>query len=404
MIAIGTRPRILRNAMTEGGEIIDVHLDGEYIDSIEPATGESAGADDIDLRGYLLLPAPAEPHAHLDKALTFDEIRPPMGDLSSAIDAWEKYTPTMTVESIAARGRRAALALLANGTTAVRTHVNVLKGADPLRGIRALALVRDELRDVMDIQIVAMAPYFASRTDIEHALDLGADLVGGHPHQTPDPSANLKFLLSIADDRDVGVDIHTDERLDPGMLTLEELALAVRGWPASRPVTAGHCVSLGMTEPAVRDRVVRAVKAANVGVVCLPITNLYLQGRDTPVATPRALTAVRALLDAGVALAAGADNVRDPYNPLGRSDALETAMLLVAAGHLRVDEAYDAVSTGARQVMSLRSAEIHDGGVAELLAIRANNLVDAVARAPHDRLVFHRGRLVSASHTQLAQA
>ncbi|WP_454788952.1 amidohydrolase family protein [Mycolicibacterium lutetiense] len=397
--AHGRAVPVLHNATLPDGRVVDVHLEHGRVRDVVPAAGRSALGDELDLTGHLLLTAPAEPHAHLDKALSFDEIRPPMGDLGAAIAAWENHTPTLTVEGIAERARRAALLLLGNGTTAVRSHVNLLRGDDPLRGIRALVEVREELASVMDIQIVAMAPYFAEDGAVHAALDLGADLVGGHPHQTPDPSGNLQRLLAIARSRNVGVDMHTDEQLNPMMLTLEELAHSVRDWPKSMPVTAGHCVSLGMVQADVLDRVIRAVKDSDVGIVSLPITNLYLQGWADPVATPRGLTAVRALLDAGVRVAGGADNVRDPYNPLGRSDALETAMLLVTAGHLSVGEAYRAVSEGARDIMGLPVAGVDAGLSADLLAIGASSLEEAVAGAPQDRIVLSRGRFVSISRT-----
>ncbi|MDF3337265.1 amidohydrolase family protein [Mycolicibacterium septicum] len=399
VIAHGRAVPVLHNATLPDGRVVDVHLERGRVREVVPAAGRSAVGDELDLTGHLLLTAPAEPHAHLDKALSFDEIRPPMGDLGAAIAAWENHTPTLTVEGIAERARRAALLLLGNGTTAVRSHVNLLRGDDPLRGIRALVEVRADLASVMDIQIVAMAPYFAEDAAVLAALDLGADLVGGHPHQTPDPSGNLQRLLAIARYRNVGVDMHTDEQLNPMMLTLEELARSVRDWPKSMPVTAGHCVSLGMVQADVLDRVIRAVKDSDVGIVSLPITNLYLQGWADPVATPRGLTAVRALLDAGVRVAGGADNVRDPYNPLGRSDALETAMLLVTAAHLPVDEAYRAVSEGARDIMGLPVAGVAAGLSADLLAIRSSSLEEAVAAAPQDRIVLSRGRFVSVTRT-----
>ena len=180
------------------------------------------------------------------------------------------------------------------------------------------------------------------------------------------------------------------------------LARAVRGWDA--PVSAGHCVRLGTLDGPRRDQVIADVLASDVGIIANPITNLYLQGWASDVATPRGLTAVRALVDAGVRFAAGADNVRDPFNPLGRSDALETAMLLVVAGHLSVDEAYAAVSTGARDVMGLPVAGVSVGARAELLAVRGSDLVGVVATATADRYVLHDGRLVAQSetHTQVA--
>ncbi|WP_024802735.1 amidohydrolase family protein [Nocardia sp. BMG51109] len=395
---------VLHNARTMDGRQVDVRIADGRVTSVTPAAGGPVGESALDLTGHLLLPAPAEPHAHLDKALSFDEIAPPMGDLTAAIESWENHTPRLTVDGIAARARSAALRMLSNGTTAVRSHVNLLRGGDPLRGVRALVRVRDELADIMTVQLVALTPYAVGDKVLHEALDLGVDLVGGHPHQTPDPSGDLQRLLAVARQRGVGVDMHTDEQLNPGMLTLEDLARTVREWPAPRSVTASHCVSLGMTDPGTRARVIDAVRAADLGIVTLPITNLFLQGRGHPTATPRGLTAVRALLDAGVRVAGGADNLRDPYNPMGRGDALETAMLLVTAAHLTPREAYHAVSEAARDVMSLPRAGVEPGARADLLAIAATNLEDAVATAPADRYVLRHGKLVSVgrSHRSLA--
>lgn len=391
---------LLVNATLPDGSRCDVELQGDTVTAVLPAgTAASRPAEEtIDLSGYVLLTAPAEPHAHLDKALSWDLINPPMGDLGLAIASWRDYSAVMTVSSIADRARAAALLLVQNGTTAVRCHVDVLTGDDPLRGIRALVQVREELADIIDIQLAALAGPSIPSADVEAALDLGVDLVGGAPHIGDDASADLQRLLAIAAARGIGVDIHTDENLN-GAVTLTEMALTVRDWPKSMPVTAGHCVRLGTLEHDELDAVIVEVLASDIGIVTLPITNLYLQGWEYPVSTPRGLTATRRLLDAGVRLAAGADNVRDPFNPVGRSDALETASLLVTAGHLTLTEAYAAVSDGARDVMNLPLAGVIVGAKAELLAVRGNNLADVVANAPADRFVIHRGRLIAHSET-----
>jgi cytosine deaminase len=393
---VTTLPRAvspLTNATLADGSVVDVELDGDTVSAVLPA-GAGAGDGGIDLTGFLLLTAPAEPHAHLDKAMSWDLINPPMGDLGLAIASWRAYSAVMTVESIAGRARAAALMLLRNGTTAVRTHVDMLIGDDPLRGVRALVQVREELRGLMDIELVALAASDAPDSVVEEALDLGVDLVGGAPHLAPEPLADLRRLVAIAERRGVGADIHTDEGL-AGEPTIIEYARLTRGW--SNPVSAGHCVRLGTLETDALADVITEVLASDMGIISLPITNLYLQGWQHPVSTPRGLTALRALLDAGVRVAAGADNVRDPFNPVGRSDALETASLLVTAGHLTLDEAYTAVSDGARSVMSLPVAGVTVGAKAELLAVRATNLSDAVANASADRYVIHAGNLVAQS-------
>jgi cytosine deaminase len=300
----------------------------------------------------------------------------------------------MTEDDIAERALAQAREMLANGTTAVRTHVDILTTGDPLRGVRALVAVRERLTGLMDLELVALAGPEVPDASVEAALDAGIDAVGGAPHLAADPLADLRRLLAIAERRGTPVDLHTDESLD-GADTLLELARAVRGW--SQNVSAGHCVRLGMMSDAELDPIVAEVVASRVGVIANPITNLYLQGWETPVGTPRGLTALRVLLDAGARVAAGADNVRDPFNPLGRGDALETAMLLVVAGHLTIDEAYGLVTEGAREVMGLPVAGPMPGAAAELLAVRATGLAEVVADAPADRIVIHAGRVVARS-------
>jgi cytosine deaminase len=300
----------------------------------------------------------------------------------------------MTVDDVADRARRQALAMLARGTTAIRSHVDVLLGDEPLRGVQGLVRVREELRDLVDLEIVALPGPDIPEAAIEAALDAGADAVGGAPHIAEDPIADLHRLLAIAERHDVPVDLHTDESLH-GAVTLGEYAAVVATW--TRNTSAGHCVRLGTLDPVERDTVISAVVASGIGVIANPITNLYLQGWEHEHSAPRGLTAARALLDAGARFAAGADNVRDPFNPVGRSDALETASLLVTAGHLTLDEAYAAVSTGAREVLGLPSAGPVPGAAAELLAVKAASLAEAIAEASPERYVIHRGSLVARS-------
>jgi cytosine deaminase len=389
---------LLRGPRLVDGTIVDVRIRGAQVTSVLPAGRAVADAEvtEIDLTGYMLLTAPAEPHAHLDKAFSWDAIRPPMGDLRTAVTAWREYISSIDGREIHRRARRAALAALANGTTAIRTHADIPIEGDPALTVAALAAVREELREVMDIEIVALAGPDVATWRIEAALDAGATLVGGAPHLSDDEVGDLVRLLSIAEQRGVGVDLHIDEDLRDGR-TLIEFARRTQGWTVTR--TAGHCVRLATLAPADRDEVIDAVVASGIAIIANPITNLWLQGWSEPVATPRGIAPIARVRQAGGLVAAGADNVRDPFNPLGRSDAMETAMLLVVAAHLDIESAWHAVSDGARQVMALPTAGPVAGARADLLAIRGDSLADAVAAAPADRVVFSRGRIVARSHT-----
>ncbi|HMK11171.1 MAG TPA: amidohydrolase family protein, partial [Acidimicrobiales bacterium] len=271
-----------------------------------------------------------------------------------------------------------------------------------LRSMEALVEVRDELRDFVDIQVVALValptagPAGANhRALLREALDMGVDIAGGCPHLDDDRMGCLEACLQVAADAGRPIDLHTDETLNPEVLGLRDFARLVSRTGFPYGATASHCVSLGMQDEDVQRAVAAEVAEAGMSVVTLPQTNLYLQGHGHRSAMPRGLTALRPLLDAGVTLAGGADNVQDPFNTMGRSDPLETAALLVMAGHLLPHEAYAAVSSSARAAMGLEPVSLAPGSPAELLAVKASTLREAIASAPSDRFVFHRGRLVA---------
>lgn len=390
------------------GAAVDVCVRGEVIQDVCPAaTVEPDVADrqptGLDLPGYLLLPAPAEPHAHLDKAYTADLVDNPGGDLGGAVTAWLRYRTGMTGPDVVDRAVAAVRGYVANGATAVRTHVDVGAGVG-LRALAAVLEVRERLRDECAVQVVAFvgvpltgAAGADHRVMLREALTAGADVVGGVPAFDPDPAGCVAECLAAAAEAGVPVDLHIDEVLDPDVCTLDILARRVLATGFPYPVVASHCVSLGV-QPAERsDAVAARVAAAGIAVVCLPQTNLYLQARDVPVATPRGLTALGALRAAGVTVAAGGDNVQDPFNCLGRADPLETAGLMVTAGHLTPVAAYAAVSTISRRVLGLPADGVKVGAPAELLAIRAGSVREAVAAATADRVVVHRGRVVARS-------
>ncbi|MGO3099058.1 hypothetical protein [Corynebacterium variabile] len=151
------------------GRLVDITVDGTTVAGVlphDPARVPAATSDEnwLDLHGYTMFPAAADPHAHLDKALSHDLVNPPAGDLDGAIASWVKAADGFTEEDILDRARRAAWLMLAQGTTAVRTHVDVYPSDDSslssaaFRGIRALTRLREELAGLMTLQIVALVP------------------------------------------------------------------------------------------------------------------------------------------------------------------------------------------------------------------------------------------------------
>jgi len=394
---------ILRNARTPDGTIVDVVIDDGRVSAVMPGGTAPCTPDDAmhDLGELLLLPAAAEPHAHLDKAFTADLVDNPSGDLLGAIIAWSAHRPSLTVDDIARRAEAAVRVSVANGITAIRTHVDL--GADVgLRGIEAMCAVRDRLRPLVHLEVVilaagAIAGWTPTEQEalIREALAIGADTVGGAPFLDPDPPRAIARLVALAAEHGTAIDLHTDETLDASVLTLRDYARHVERAGLHGRAAASHCVSLGVQPEHVQREVAEMCAAAGMSVITLPQTNLFLQAREVRTSAPRGLTAIAALRDAGVNVAGGADNLQDPFNTVGRADPMETAALLVMAGHLPPDIAYEFVSNASRVAIGLEPAGAFVDSPAEFLAIDAPSIRGAIATAPATRLVFHDGHLVA---------
>ena len=397
--------RILRNARDRRGRRIDVAVDTSgTIVAVGTETNPEPGDEVIELGGWLLLPSLVEPHAHLDKALTADKVPNPRGDLMGAIDAWIDAAArgVFGLDEMTERGVAALERLLFAGVTHVRTHVNVGEGDPEFVHLRAVRAAAAEMRGLVDVQLVALmhsplaGPGGAeNRRMLARALDMGVDLVGGCPHLEDDGPGMIEVALDAATDAGVGLDLHVDETLDPDMTRLVDLARIVTERGFDEPVTASHCVSLSMQPPAVQEAVARAVAEARIAVVPLPQTNLFLQGWDHAMAMPRGIAPIDVLRRNGVVVAAGGDNVQDPFNPMGRSDPFDTAALLVMAAHQRPDDAFAMVTDHARRVLGLPVVDLVVGAVADLVAVDAGSVREALAEGSSARRVFRGGREVA---------
>ncbi|MGH9893401.1 MAG: hypothetical protein ACREA0_15710, partial [bacterium] len=212
----------LRNATVVDGHRFDITISDGVITAIDQAHASRPVPTEPshDLDGYLLLAAAADPHAHLDKAFSADQVQNPAGHLLGAIEVWQRHYPNMSVEEIAGRARRAALAGLTRGYTAVRSHVDVAEGVG-VKAVEALLSVRAELAPMIDIQVCGLvstpttgAAGAGNRAVLREALHMGIDAVGGAPYQDADPVACLRFCLEEAATFARPVDLHIDETLD----------------------------------------------------------------------------------------------------------------------------------------------------------------------------------------------
>ncbi|MDQ0794611.1 hydrolase [Streptomyces sp. B1I3] len=364
---------LLGGARLVDGRAVDVRISGGRIEAVGTAGSLTTRGTRLDLRGYLLLPAPAEPHAHGDTALT--------ATTEGAGPASQRP------EDIRRRATEAALLQLSHGTTAIRAHVRV----GDVQGLTSLEAVLEagrSLRGLVDVTAVAVPRLLTGVAGadglamLREAVDMGAEVVGGCPDLDPDPAGYGETVLNLAAAHGRPVDLHTDGE-DPARLA--RLAAMAGGL---RPgVSLGPCAGLSRLPGDAAARTADQLAAAAVTVVCLPQggCSAALIDGTAPVGLLRA---------AGVRVAAGSGALRDAANPVGRGDPLEAAYLLASQSGLGPEHAYDAVSATARAVMGLPGVRVEAGFPAELLAVRGDRLSGVLSLA-YSRIVVHRGRVVA---------
>ncbi|WP_019547104.1 amidohydrolase family protein [Streptomyces sulphureus] len=385
-----TPPLVLRGARLADGRTVDVRVAGGRIEAVGTAGSLAVGygrrgAALVDLAGYLLLPAPAEPHAHYDSALTADQA-PPAEDRPAGPPSYEP-------EDVQRRTTQAALLQLGQGATASRTHVRIGDVAG-LSGLEAVLQARRSLRGLIDLSAVAVPRLLTGAAGAEglamlrDAVKMGATAVGGCPDLDPDPAGYVEAVLTVAAEHGCPVDLHT-EGDDPARLT--RLAAAAGGF---RPaVSIGPCGGLARQPHRTAVRCAEQLAAAGVTVVCLPQGSCSAVERSSPELPSRAAP-MSVLTRAGVSVAAGSGALRDASNRVGRGDPLEAAYLLASHGEAPPHAAYEAVSGAARAVMGLPEVRVEAGFPADLLAVRGDELAGALSLA-YSRVVVHRGRVVA---------
>lgn len=394
-------PLVLRNARIP--ESVDL-LIGESgrIERIGPRL-EAPNARAIDLKGRLVVPGLVDAHQHLDKTRTRADVPNPKGTLLGAIEAFRAYAARMTAEDITARAERTVAACLERGTVAIRSHANVDPEAK-LKGVQALVALRERVRERMRVQVVAFLTGGATKANaparewLEESLRMGADVVGLNPNHADRPLELLDMVFEVAERHGKPIDLHLDEHLEADKTWFHAVIERTRARGMAGKVVASHSSALGALEPRDADRVIDGLASAGVGVVTLPAANLFLQGREAEKLTPRGLTRVTELQKAGVTVAAGSDNIQDPFVPPGSGDLLEIARWTLMAAHLGwndLDRAFEMVTSAPARLLGYDDYGVKVGARADLLITPADDAHDLVASGPLQRTVLVNGRVVA---------
>jgi cytosine deaminase len=407
---------IIKNAITRAGVKVDIFIENGLIKKIRKGAQDKQQAREvniIDAEGSLVTESLISPHIHLDKVMIGDIIEPNLsGTLWEAIEKTWKVKRNYTTEDIRKRACHCIDEQIKFGVTHIRTHADI-DTIGGLKTLKGLLEVKKAYNDIIDIQIVAFPQEGILKDEgaeelLYKALESGADLLGGMPHNelTPDDSRrHIEILFEIAKKFDVDIDSHTDETDDPNSRTLQYLAAKTIKEQYQGRVTVDHICSLSAQDDYYAARIIDLVKTAQINVITNPGTNMVLQGRSDTGAQRVGITRVQEFLEAKVNVTCGQDCINDPYYPYGKGDMLEVANLLGHAAKMtRFEEIatlYDMITYKAARTLKIPNHKIEVGAPANLVLLHGvQSTNDAIRKIPPARTTIRNGKIISKTQIQ----
>ncbi|MCX8101446.1 MAG: cytosine deaminase [Geminicoccaceae bacterium] len=381
----------------DGLLLVDLELCHGRIAAIAPA---GSLAPTLDLGRRMVWPCPIDIHTHLDKGHIWPRAANPDGSFWSALETVRRDRERhWSAADVAARMSFGLRCSWAQGTRAIRTHLDSIPPQAEISW-PVFAALRTEWAGRIELQAVSLAMNEHYRgPDGERLADLVAEhggILGLVPLPGPELAADLDRFFALAIERGLEIDCHIDESLDPGATTLEALARAALRNGYHGRILAGHCCALSVQEPGYVAAVIDLLLEAGIGVVSLPMCNLYLQDRAAG-RTPRrrGVTLLHELAAAGVPVMLASDNCRDPFYAYGDHDLWEVFREGVRIAHLDhpIGVWPRAVTSTPAAWMGLAEAgRIRPGAPADLVIFEGRTWSEVLARPESGRTVLRAGR------------
>lgn len=389
---------IFRNALLRSSAApVDIGVKGGRIAAIEPRL--ACEAVEVDLGGHLALPGFVDTHIHLDKACLLGRCGHNHGSVSEAIKAVAGMKKDFTVEDVYARGQKVLERAIVNGTTRMRTHVEI----DPrigLRGYEAVKALKHDYAWAIDLSLCVF-PQEGLTNDpgsdelLVQALRDGGEAIGGCPYMDTDPNAHLERIFDLAQEFDVDVDLHLDFDLDPSWWHLDEVCRQTERRNYGGRVAIGHATKLSALPPERMKAATVQLAKAGVAVTVLPATDLYLMGREATHNAPRGLTLAHKLAGDGVLCSVATNNVLNPFTPFGDASLLRMANFYANVAHASVsdfDTCLDLVTELPARLMNLGDYGIKIGNPADLIVLDTQDSRFAIAELPDIVMGFKAGK------------
>ncbi|KLN65115.1 cytosine deaminase [Vibrio sp. VPAP30] len=400
---------LIKNAMLRNQEGLKQILieDGQFKQILDNDADLAFDGNILDAEGGLAVAPFCEPHIHLDTTQTAGEPSWNIsGTLFEGIERWAERKELLSIEDVKSRAKQTLKWQIANGVQHVRTHVDV---SDPtLIALKAMLEVKEEMKDWVDIQIVAfpqegILSYPNGKELLEEAVQLGADVIGAIPHfefTREYGVESLHYVFELARKYDRLIDIHCDEIDDEQSRFVETVAALAHKYEMGDRVTASHTTAMGSYNGAYASRLFRLLKMSGISFVANPLVNIHLQGRFDDYPKRRGVTRVKEMLNAGINVCFGHDDVFDPWYPLGTANMLQVLHMGLhvtqVMGYDQVNNGLDLISTNSARTLNIQDKHgIEQGKPGSLLILPAENGFDAVRRQVPVRYSVRNGKVIA---------
>jgi cytosine/creatinine deaminase len=399
---------IIKNAKLRGRDgLWNIAIKAGKFDQITQNVIDETGQEVLDAEGSLVLPPFIEPHIHLDTTLTAGEPEwNQSGTLFEGIQRWSQRKETLTENDVKTRAKTALKWQIAQGIQHVRTHVDV---TDPkLTALKALLEVKEEMASYIDLQLVAFPQEginsFPSGAELlEEALKMGADVVGGIPHfefTREYGVSSLKTAFDLAEKYDRLIDIHCDEIDDEQSRFVEVVAAEAYERGLNNRVTASHTTAMGSYNDAYTYKLFRLLKMSNINFVANPLVNIHLQGRFDTYPKRRGMTRVKELLEAGLNVSFGHDDIFDPWYPLGTGNMLQVLHMGIHVsqlmGYEQIMNSIDLITTNSSKTLNIEeSYGVETGKPANFIILAAENEYEAIRKQAAVRYSIREGKVIA---------
>lgn len=390
----------------------DIELRDGLIARVVPAGTALLGEiPTVDCHSGLVWPCFADLHTHLDKGHVWYRMPNSTGTFSDALSACQRdQDEHWRPDDLYRRMEFGLRCAYAHGTKAVRTHLDCF-GEQAKRSLDVFSQLREEWRDRMIMQAVSLVSldYFL-KPEAEQLADWYAEyggVLGGVAYMNPELDLQVERVFQLAQERGLDLDFHVDESTNPDDVALRHIAEMALKQEFSGNIVCGHCCSLSVQSTEVAEATMDAVQRAGIGIVSLPMCNLYLQDRMMGrMPRLRGVTLLPELKQRGIPVAIASDNCRDPFYAYGDHDGWEVFQQAVRIGHL--DRPFGdwprANTWTAADLMQLEDVgRISEGNTADLIVFKARNLNELVARSQHDRLVLRKGQPIDTTLPDYAE-